>query len=245
MASPKKWGERAAFAGLIALLAGLTLHWWVRQRGEKAGRPEGPPPQAAAWTPTTNMVPVDLTAHFNARLNQQWNRTSYPGDDLAELPTGPQEFCGVRLDIRGLIQLQGRVWQRRGLRYPEQVDGIPIQRVCRYLYVLHADGGAHAQTGAAVAHLVLHYGDGTTAAIPIEHDVHVKDWWSYDRPPPSDPNTRVAWTGQNKGAAGRGTSIRLYLTRFDNPYPKKRIETLDYVSAMEEPGPFLVALTTE
>jgi hypothetical protein len=71
------------------------------------------------------------------------------------------------------------------------------------------------------------------------------DWWDYGRPPPSDPGTVVAWTGQNKATARMGKSLRLYLTCFDNPQPGKRLETLDYVSALAAPGPFLAALTVE
>jgi hypothetical protein len=242
----KKCGQALAIVALLGLLAALLIQWRLREPADTEDRPEVPPLHTSSFTVSaTNTVPVELTSHFNARLDQQWNRTSYPGDDLAELPTGPQEFHGVRLDIRGVIQLQGKEWQRRGLRYPEQVAGIPIQRSCHYLYVLHADGGARAPTGATVASLVLHYGDGTTAAIPIQHDVHVKDWWTHNQPPPSDPDTVVAWTGKNQATARMGNSNRLYLTRFDNPQPKKQIETLDYVSAMEAPGPFMVALTVE
>ena len=135
-----------------------------------------------------------------------------------------------------MVQLLGRIWQRRGSPFPERVDGIPIGRTCRYLHLLHADNGASAPAGTKVAALLLHYADGTTAELSIEHDVHVTDWWSYGRPPPSDPNTIVAWTGQN---------IRLYKTRFENPHPEKKVESLDYVSAMADPSPFMVALTVE
>lgn len=237
MKLPRSLVVMGGLAVLLAFLAVLAVYWRVRQVGEPA---EGTAPASS-----TNMAPLDLAVHFNAQLDKPWNTTSYPGDDLAELPRGLQEFDGVRFDIRGVIQLQGREWKRRGCTFPEKIEGISVQRSCRSLYLLHADGGAPAPTGATVALLILHYKDGTSAALPIQHNLHVKDWWNYGSPPPSDPNTVVAWTGQNQATARMGTSIRLYKTRFDNPYPERRVESLDYVSGMEAPGPFMVALTVE
>lgn len=236
---------RGVLPTLLGLLAAFFLYRWLLHRTGPIAVPAQPPGERARVASTTNTVPLDLSPVINAQLDQQWNITSYPGDDLAELPRGLHEFDGVVFDVRGVVQLQGRVWKKRGCPFPEKVEGIPVHRACRSLYLLHADGGAHAPTGAAVALLVLHYSDGTLADIPIQHDIHVKDWWSYGRPPPSDPNTVVAWVGQNKATARMGRSVRLYKTRFDNPYPEKRVETLDYVSAMEDPGPFMVALTVE
>jgi hypothetical protein len=241
----RKLMVRGALVTLIALLAALFLCRWLLQQTAPVAAPAPPPAERSSAAAPTNSVPVDLSTVINAQLDLQWNTTTYPGDDLAELPRGWHEFDGVTFDVRGVVQLQGRVWQKRGCPFPEKVEGIPVHRVCRFLYLLHADGGAHAPTGVAVALLVLHYNDGTLAEIPIQHDIHVKDWWSYGRPPPTDPNTVVAWVGQNKATARMGRSVRLYKTRFDNPYPAKPIETLDYVSAMEDPGPFLVALTVQ
>jgi hypothetical protein len=74
---------------------------------------------------------------------------------------------------------------------------------------------------------------------------HVKDWWNYGRPPPTDPDTVVAWKGQNKATARLGRSLWLFKTRFANPHPEKRVESLDYVSTMATPGPFVVAMSLE
>jgi hypothetical protein len=240
--------KKLFMTGALVILVGwgLMLLLYLKLQGH------GLSPQIALGSPRktteaskTSFTPVDLSTHFNAELDKPWNSTSYSGDDLAELPRGRHELGGVVFDIRGVIQLQGGVWKERGCTFPEKVEGIPVHRTCRWLYLLHADGGASARSGATVATLVLHYGDRTEAELPIKHDIHVKDWWDYGRSPPSDPGTVVAWTGQNKATAQRGNRIRLYLTRFDNPCPTKRVESLDYVSAMAPPGPFLVAMTVE
>ncbi len=247
MRNVSKWFIVGGIAALIVSGIFLVLYWGVQptRLPPVSTPPAAPAPAPAPFAMSTNTIPVDLAQHYNAPLHQQWNRTSYPGDDLAELPAGVQEFNGVRFDIQGIIQLQGGEWEKRGLRYPNAVEGITVGRTCKYLYALHADGGANAPSGATVAQFVLHYSDGSTGIIAIQHDVHVKDWWSYGRPPPSDPNTVVAWTGSNKATASKNTSIRLYLTRFENPYPGKKVETLDYVSTMAAPGPFMVGVTVE
>src|SRR5437899_448729 len=121
-------GLLAVFVSLLAIVAAMVVYW----REPRTGVAPAEVPVAAA---STNTAPVKLTNHFNADLDVAWNRTSYPGDDLAELPRGLQEFDGVRFDIQGVIQLSGRVWQSRRLRFPEKVQGIPIERVCRYLYL--------------------------------------------------------------------------------------------------------------
>ena len=239
----KKWIAAAAVVALVGAMVELLVFRALRHCAEPRAVPVESPRDPEPVATATNPVPLDLKPFLNGQLDKPWNPTSYPGDDLAELPVGVQELDGVRFDIRGLVQLSGRVWKQRGCPFPEKVEGIPVRRPCRYLYLLHADGGAPCPPGTTVALLVLHYDDGTQAELPIQHDIHVKDWWSYGHPPPSDPNTVVAWTGQNEATARMGNSIRLYRTRFDNSHPEKQVETLDYVSAMADPGPFLVALT--
>jgi hypothetical protein len=55
----------------------------------------------------------------------------------------------------------------------------------------------------------------------------------------------VAWTGRNPPAEHHGARIRLFETRFVNPEPEKQIQTIDYVSAMADSAPFMVALTID
>jgi hypothetical protein len=245
MSTSKKLVVAGALVVVASWVAMICLYVWLQRRGPSPGGGAGAWSQRAAGAASAKAVPVELAAQFNAQLDQPWNSTSYAGDDLAELPRGRQVFAGVPFAIRGVIQLQGGVWKERGCTFPEKAQGIPVHRACRCLCLLHADGGASARPGTTVATLVLHYRDGTEAALAIKHDIHVKDWWDYGRSPPSDPGTVVAWTGQNKATAGRGNRLRLYLTRFDNPQPAKAVETVDYVSAMAPPGPFMVAMTVE
>jgi hypothetical protein len=63
------------------------------------------------------------------------------------------------------------------------------------------------------------------------------DWWV--QPGVADPTaSKVAWEGQNALSP-----IRLFLTTWQNPSPKKRIVSLDYVATGG--NPFCVAISAE
>ncbi len=96
---------------------------------------------------------------------------------------------------------------------------------------------------------MLRYADGTRHELPIQYGRHLKEWWT----PAADPtkaaqpleNGIVAWTGSNPPARQQGHILRLYLTTYANPRPDLEVTDIDYVSAMTEAAPFLVAVTIE
>lgn len=189
--------------------------------------------------------PVDLSRHTNGVLHTSWLPNEDPGNNLATLPTGQQEFGGVVFDVQGLIQLQGQCWVKRGYVLPEKVAGMPVGRAFRRVHILHANSGFGDPPGTTVASLVLHYADGGQAELEIQHRVNVLDFWDYKGQLPSDTNTVIAWSGESPATVRRGLGVRLCRTTFENPHPRKRVETIDYVSAMAGSAPFLVALTVE
>ena len=188
---------------------------------------------------------VDLSRHTNGVLHTSWLPNEDPGNNLATLPTGRQEFGGVAFDVQGLIQLQGQCWVKRRYMLPEKVAGMPVRRSCQRVHILHANSGFGDPLGTKVASLVLHYADGGQTELEIQHLVHVLDFWDYKGHMPADANTVIAWTGDSPATARRGLGVRLCRSTFENPHPRKRIETIDYVSAMAGSAPFLVALTVE
>jgi hypothetical protein len=238
-----KSGLPVVGASLIGMFAVILLVW-LMHRHEAEVEPAAIIAASSAPEPA-NAVAVELSPHLNGALQRRWIPSSYDGDDLSALPRGPQVLGGVTFDVQGVIQLQGLEWKRRGHEFPERVDGIRVGRACNRLHLLHATGGFADPPGTTVAWLVLHYGDGTEEKLAIQQNVHVKDWWAWRPANLSDPNTVVAWTGQSPATAQKGISNRLFRTTFTNPQPGKRLDTIDYVSAMAGSGPFLVALTAE
>lgn len=193
----------------------------------------------------TEFKPVDLSRHTNGVLHSSWLPNEDPGNNLATVPTGRQEFGGVMFDVQGLIQLQGQCWVKRRYVLPERVGGIPVHQTCQRVHILHANSGFGDPIGTTVASLVLHYADGAQAELEIQHRVNVLDFWDYKSQLPADTNTVIAWSGESPATTRRGLGIRLCRTTFENPHPRKRVETIDYVSAMAGSAPFLVALTVD
>jgi hypothetical protein len=194
---------------------------------------------------TPGFTPMDLSRHTNGVLHTSWLPNEDPGNNLATLPTGRQEFGGVVFNVQGLIQLQGQCWVKRRYVLPEKVAGMPVGRAFRRLHILHANSGFGDPPGTTVASLVLHYADGAQAEIKIQHRVNVLDFWDYKGQLPADTNTVIAWEGESPATVRRGLGVRLCRSTFENPHPRKRVETIDYVSAMAGSAPFLVALTVE
>src|SRR5206468_2370630 len=95
--------------------------------------------------------------------------------------------------------------------------------------------------------LVLHYSDGAETEIKIRFTEHVLGWWGRISHPDktTDRHTSLAWTGSNPVASGRGFRLCIYKTTFENPRPTVPIESIDYVSAMGNAAPFMIALTLE
>jgi hypothetical protein len=156
----------------------------------------------------------------------------------------------VQFDVRGVIQLRRHTelegaWQRIWERLPVRVEDIRVQQKIRRLHVLHGTISPEKE-GAEVARFVWHYDSGQEVS-PILYRRDVRDWWwrPEDAVQPTSDRSRVVWTGSNPVARAKGYSLRLYLTTIENPRPQELVRSLDYVSAMSESAPFLIALTVE
>jgi hypothetical protein len=128
---------------------------------------------------------------------------------------------------------------------PIRVEAIPVQQKIRRLHVLHGTISPEKE-GAEVARFVWHYDSGQETS-PILYGRDVRDWWWRPESPEerTSDRSRVVWTGSNPVAREKGYSLRLYLTTIENPKPHELVNSLDYVSAMSESAPFLIALTVE
>jgi hypothetical protein len=183
---------------------------------------------------------LDLTSHYNAALTMAWHPAS-PGNDLTDLPRGLQDLDAHTYDVRGVIQLKGN---RLRFPFPEQITGIEVGRSCRRIHFLHATAFEEL-TGTRIGHYLIRYVDGLEREVPILYGRDVEDWW-YDLKP-GQPATActVAWRGSNEPTRAQGMGIRLYHSEWENPREKVEIASIDFVSAMTDSGPFLVAITVE
>ncbi len=224
--------KTALIAGSLAILVGgISVTAVAFLRPSQAGQ----------------FITTDLTTQYNGSLDTVWVPGFDQGNHLASLPHGRHVFAGVPFDVRGVVQLQGRLWKSNGYPFPEKFEGIPVGGACRRIHILHANSAFSDTPGTIVASLVLHYANGAQAQLAIRQDRQILDWWVWPKRirKPTDPNTVVAWTGSNPATTDRGLKIRLCKTAFANPHPEREIQTIDYVSGMAGSAPFMVALTLE
>jgi hypothetical protein len=200
---------------------------------------------SAAPAPSeTSFTPIELKDHVNAKLKDDFHSGETPGNNLANLPTGKQTFADVKFTVgEGVIQLgSARVKEK-----PEKVEGIKVGRFAAKLHFLHSCGCGYATADdALVGKYVVHYEDKTTADVEIVYGKDVIDWWvGLDRKDPT--RSKVGWEGENDAVKGSGTKIKLSVTTWENPHPKKKVVSIDYVStaAGTDVAPFCAAITAE
>ena len=205
----------------------------------------------AAWAADKEVVYVDLEPHANQKLNENFH-DGREGNNLAELPSGTQTFAGVRFKIAdGLIQLAGQVVKDK----PEKVQGIKVGRAFSKLHILHATGyGGGPNTegnplfvedDTIIGQYTVRYEDKSEEIIEIAYGKDVRDWW-FSQTEKGVTRGKVAWIGDNALAKQTDMGVRLYLTTWTNPSPRKKVAAIDYLSTNQTAAaPFCVAITAE
>jgi hypothetical protein len=186
---------------------------------------------------------LDLTRFYNASLKESWHGNK--GNDLAALPIGLQTFGGVEFDVRGIVQLCSQ--SPSSTNFPVLVKEIPVHQLCQRLHFLHAAGfGNPGDEGKQIGVYVVHFAaNPMRLEIPIRYGHEVRNWHAQAGEPATPEDLTVAWTGQNAVSKSAGKSLRLFLTTWTNTTPEVPIESIDYVSSMSVPAPFLIAITVE
>jgi hypothetical protein len=185
---------------------------------------------------------LDLTKHANVKLKEDFNSGRYPGNNLASLPAGKQTFAGVKFHVgEGLMQLGSANVKGK----PEKFEGIKVGRTPATLHFLHATMFG-APDGTVIARYVIHYADKTTSEVEVAYGKDVVDWWAYSGQQ-APTRAKEAWEGQNAPAKEFDAKIKLYLTSWKNPHPKKKIVNIDFVATAGDTGaaPFCVAITAD
>jgi serine/threonine protein kinase/WD40 repeat protein len=196
------------------------------------------PPRPAAAT----AAQLDLSRHYNARLDEDWHFTGGAGNSLGTVPTEFVDPSGVKFDARGILQLASASLAAQRTGYPLAATRLPVGQHCRALHFLGACGYAGSESpGAQVGRYVVHYADGTESEVPIRHGQDTGDWWRPPQPQPGTTAATVAW----EGLTPEGRPVHLFRQTWQNPKPDVRIDHLDFVSAKRSSAPFLVAITAE
>jgi hypothetical protein len=222
---------RHPLTGCVAL--GLALVWLVSPfpRGEV---------RAVPAKGKGKIIFLDLKSKANHKLKDDFHSSDFAGNNLAELPRGEKKFAGVKFKVGdGLLQLGSTQVQGK----PDKIEGIAVGETFTKLHILHATG-YQEEDGTAIGSYVVHYADKSKATIEIVYGKDVRDWW--DAQDKGDTKRgKLAWEGVNAPVKERNGKVRLYLTTWTNPHPKKKVVSIDYTSAKTKCAPFCVAMTLE
>ena len=200
------------------------------------------PPRPAGLTARQ----LDLSAFYDAPLGVSWLGMS-PGatsNDLGELARVPARFGGLDFDLRGVIQLSSVALENRGKRFRRQVTGIPVGQRAVRIHFVHAtvwDAVHRTQVGT----YRIHYTDGETRDIPLLFGETIGDWWCSASALRRFPATAVVWQGSNDASREAGMSVRIFQMSWINPRQAQDISSLELISAMDRPAPFLLGITLE
>jgi len=190
--------------------------------------------------PETDARMLDLSGQYNALLFHL-SQVDHAGKLLVTYPEGMQRIGGIDFDVRGLIHLNARQFP---VAFPEKVENIPVDRKCASIHFLHG-ATFTAPNGTKVGSFILHFADGRRTEIPLIYVNDVRARW-FDHTPESDLETpKPAWTTPPDKVGTSGKSLRLYETTWKNNHQDAEVASVDFISAMTESAPFLLAITAE
>ena len=233
----------------------------IEQELTKLGLPLGAKFSEPGTTPASHLVPgpvtfpprapdatrqqIDLSRHFNASLTEKWFDHTPEDSSLGGLPQGLQTLDGVTWDIRAIVQLSGEGLRRSHPWYPRAEKDIQIGQTCRRLHFLTAHVGGEKTLGVEAGRYVFHYADGGNEQARIRIGEEIGDFWHDPKRSVTVLQAHVAWTGQNERARGFGCTLQLFHWTWENPRPDAVVTSLDFISAINAPAPFLLAITAE
>lgn len=155
------------------------------------------------------------------------------------------KLAETEFDVRGLVQLSGsEISINRADIYPARISGIHVARWVKRLHFLH---GAISEMpeGAEIGKYTIRYVNGGKVEMPISYGINVRPLWQPADTAGAVNKALLAWQGGNAATRERGMQLRLYKATWENPHPEQEIEAVDFVSAMRNSAPFLVALTAD
>jgi eukaryotic-like serine/threonine-protein kinase len=211
----------------------------------------GIPEKITPRAPDTPATCVDLTQHYNARLQDSWSAGSSPLEtSLADLKAGVQTLGGVTWDVRGILQVYPRDKGFSGgqFAFPERVSGVRVgQGAARLHFLCAATWGFGWARQPEIGQIVIHYADGQKAVRPLVLGLDIHDWFdntpSSKRFPAAAAPVRVVWNGRNAASEKVGAGLRLFDIVWENPRPESEIASLDLVATGG--CPFFTAITVE
>ncbi len=198
------------------------------------------------WGSTTEFLPLDLrklaTTGFQDSVANDYMGGWFDegNNDLRIFPSGRRIFAGVPFDIIDPIANAGATCiALRSVRrpyFPEALRKIPVNlEQVDFLHFLHTGGGNMPTPHGRVYHWIIHYEDKTRAEIPVRWNLEIGNWWI----PRNLPNAILVWADYNPV----GRLVGVWRMSVPNPYPGKKILSLDLVSENSDAFSAVLAIT--
>lgn len=185
-------------------------------------------------------IPVDLEEFVNTKLvDHEWWTLNDGDSTLSRLPIGEvAEFEGPDGKVEFQI-IDGAVvvYGTNAADWPITVEGIVIGGKAKFIYFLHATGWE--QNGVPSYKFVMNYQGNKTEELEMISGFNSDDW-CHDDTALEDDNSVWGWVlkeGPPCGHAG------LVTTKWENPNPDTRIESIDVVSLELASVPVIPAIT--
>jgi len=148
---------------------------------------------------------------------------------------GRQVIDGLPFELDGKLLMDGRNDNGKPV-----VSGIKIGREFAELHLVHT-AQWHEYHGCPIATIRLHYADGASHDFALRYDdqVMANRLLTEEKEILTDPDSKLVWRGPgpNKGES------RLVKTILQNPFPNKRVDTMEVVSTHSRASYVLVAAT--
>lgn len=163
-----------------------------------------------------------------------------PNNDLRTMPVGKQKFYGVPFDIIDPAENNGKsiivLKSQNSPLFPTSVNSIPVNKKSRAIYFLHSSAWTRPEE---IAHYLIRYEDGETLKVPVIGNQNIADWWT---PPLSEEVSKpVPVKVEPILTKNPWRYIRVF--EWLNPWPEKKILSIDFVSEGKLSIPILIGIT--
>ena len=127
------------------------------------------------------------------------------------------------------------------------MTGIKVGRKCKVIHFLHSAAWGHPpDESKQIGVYALHFtANNMRLEVPIVYGKDVRDWHYWPQEQESPPTMHLAWKGDNATSKRANSYVRLFETTWTNVVPDIELESIDFVSSMSQPAPFLIAITVE
>ncbi len=163
-----------------------------------------------------------------------------PTTGLMALPRGSLESAGT---VFSISRYCGLIGYPRDPDRPAYVGGILVDAFVKHVHLLQCCDGS-VPDGQPVYGVRFHYSDGSRAIQWLEYGSDLDEWWGR-RVAPLATHACRAWVGTCRETASFRVFLQMFHTRIDNPYPGKKVESLDLVSAVQSCSPLVGAITLD